>query len=248
MGNASWIAPEVRTHSFVLAAKYRAAAKFTSLALVILFLQAAALMAQTGGGATLVGTVKDSSGAVVAGAKVKVVNTETLFVTETTTLTDGGYYVPYLIPGNYRITVNASGFKEFVRDGITLRSAEVPRVDIDLAVGSMAESVTVSAAASLLNTENVVSSYVLPEQVLKEVPGVMKRTVYLMQYMPGIVAVWGQAQFHIAGQSMNDIGASLDGVNAKSPYTGAVNNVDGVIQGSVEAMEEVKVLTTGVSA
>jgi hypothetical protein len=58
-------------------------------------------------------------------------------------------------------------------------------VDIELQLGSVNESVTVSAAASLLNTENVVSSYVLPEQVLKEVPGVMKRTVYLMQYMPG---------------------------------------------------------------
>jgi Carboxypeptidase regulatory-like domain len=88
---------------------------FTFLALAILVLQAAALMAQTRGGATLVGTVKDSSGAVVAGAKIKVVNMETSFVTETSALTDGGYYVPYLIPGNYRITVSASGFKEFVR-------------------------------------------------------------------------------------------------------------------------------------
>ncbi len=218
------------------------------LFITLLLLQAGAIWAQTGGGATLVGTVKDSSGAVVAGAKVTVTNTDTAFVTETTTLTDGGYYVPYLIPGPYKITVSASGFKEFVRDGLTLRSAEVPRVDIVLEVGSVSDSVTVSAAASLLNTENVVSSYVLPANVLADVPGVMKRTVYVMQYMPGIVAVWGQAQFHIAGQAMNDIGASLDGVNAKSPYTGAVNNVDGVIQGSTEAMEEVKVLTTGVSA
>jgi hypothetical protein len=173
---------------------------------------------------------------------------ETSFVTETTALTDGSYYVPYLIPGNYRITVSASGFKEFVREGLNLRSAEVPRVDIILELGSISESVTVSAAASLLNTENVASAYVLPAEVLKEVPGVMKRTIYLMQYMPGVIAVQGQAGFHIAGQATNDIGASLDGITAKSPYTGAVNNVDGVIQGSTEAMEEVKVLTTGVSA
>ena len=144
--------------------------------------------------------------------------------------------------------MNAAGFKEFVREGLTLRSAEVPRVDIELQIGSISENVTVSAAASLLNTENVVSSYVLPAEVLKEVPGVMKRTIYLMQYMPGVIAVQGQAGFHVAGQATNDIGASLDGVNAKSPYSGAVNNVDGVIQGSTEAMEEVKVLTTGASA
>jgi hypothetical protein len=223
-------------------------ARQITFGVLLLISYVGAIIAQTGGGATLVGTVKDSSGAVVAGAKVKVVNTETSFFTETTTLTDGGYYVPYLIPGNYRVTVNASGFKEFVRDGLNLRSAEVPRVDILLEVGSVNDSVTVSAAASLLNTENVVSSYVLPAQVLTEVPGLMKRTVYVMQYMPGVIAVQGQAGFHIAGQAQNDIGASLDGVTAKSPYTGVVNQVDGVVQGSTDAMEEVKVLTTGVSA
>jgi len=84
--------------------------------------------------------------------------------------------------------------------------------------------------------------------VLTETPGVMKRTLYLMQYMPGVVAVLGQAGFHIMGQAQNDIGASLDGIASKSPYTGTVNQVDGVVQGSTDAMEEVKVLTTGVSA
>jgi hypothetical protein len=209
---------------------------------------AAAVMAQTGGGATLVGTVKDATGAVVAGAKLTVVNTATGFVTETSTTADGGYNVPYLVPGNYRVTVNAPSFKESVREGLTLRSAEVPRVDIVLEVGAVTESVTVSGSAPLLNTENVMSSYVLASDVLEEVPGVMKRTVYLMQYMPGVVAVMSQAGFHIAGQAQNDIGFSLDGINAKTPYNGTVNQTDGVVQGSTDAMEEVKVLTTGVSA
>ena len=207
-----------------------------------------AAVAQTGGGATLVGTVKDGSGSVVMRAKVTVVNRGTSFVTETFTAADGGYYVPYLIPGDYRITVSAAGFKEFVREGLTLRSAEIPRIDIVLELGAVSESVTVSGSASLLNTENVVSSYVLPAEVLKDVPGVMKRTVYLMQYMPGVIAVQSQAGDHIVGQAQNDIGATLDGITAKSPYTGVVNQVDGVVQGSTDAMEEVKVLTTGVSA
>ena len=208
----------------------------------------AAMMAQTGGGATLVGTVKDSTGSVVGQAKVTVINTATNFITETSTAADGSYYVPYLTPGDYRVKVSAAGFKEFVREGLTMRSAEVPRVDIILELGAVTESVTVNASASLVNTENVVSAYVIPATVLTETPGVMKRTLYLMQYMPGIVAVLGQAGFHIMGQAQNDIGASLDGIASKSPYTGAVNQVDGVVQGSTDAMEEVKVLTTGVSA
>src|SRR4029077_18628945 len=132
--------------------------------------------------------------------------------------------------------------------GLAMRSAEVPRVDIVMEVGSMNETVTVSAAASLLNTENVVSAYVVPAEQLKEQSGVMKRTVYVLQYMPGVIGVLGQAGFHIAGQAQNDIGASLDGIMYKSPYTGVVNQVDGVVQGSMDSMEEVKVLTTGVSA
>src|ERR1043166_4711020 len=93
-------------------------------AALMLLVVAAALIAQTGGSATLVGTVKDSSGSVVAGAKITVVNTATSFVTATETAADGGYYVPYLTPGDYRMTVNAAGFKESVREGLTLRSAE----------------------------------------------------------------------------------------------------------------------------
>src|SRR5207249_278103 len=89
-----------------------------------LMVAAATGMAQTGGGATLVGTVKDATGATVGGAKVTVVNTATSFLTETTTSAEGAYYVPYLTPGDYRVKVSAAGFKEFVREGITLRSRQ----------------------------------------------------------------------------------------------------------------------------
>jgi len=217
-------------------------------AATVLFLWAVSAVAQTGGGATLVGTVTDPAGSVVSGAKITVVNTATAFITENTTSEDGAYYVPFLAPGVYRIKVTAPGFKEFVRDGITMRSAEVPRIDIAMEIGSVTDSVTVTGEASLLNTENVMSSYVIGSKALVETPGVMKRTVYLLQYMPGVVGVLGQAGFHIQGQAQNDIGFSMDGVSAKSPYTGTVNQVDGVIQGSTDAMEEVKVLTTGTSA
>lgn len=59
----------------------------------------APLFAQTGGGSTLVGTIRDSTGAVVSGAKVSVVNTATAFLTENVTSSEGAYYVPYLAPG-----------------------------------------------------------------------------------------------------------------------------------------------------
>ena len=118
-----------------LASKCRPAMNSALSGIVTLMVATGTVMAQTGGGATLVGTVRDVTGATVGGAKVTVVNTATSFVAETTTSAEGAYYVPYLTPGDYRVKVSSAGFKEFVREGITLRSAEVPRVDITLELG-----------------------------------------------------------------------------------------------------------------
>src|SRR5262249_30017059 len=104
--------------------------------------------------ATLVGAVRDSTGAVVPNAKGTVVNTETSFLSETTTSADGSYYVPYLNPGSYRITLEAAGFKRAVHDGVIVRSGETPRVDVTLEVGSVTEAVEVSAQSPLLATES----------------------------------------------------------------------------------------------
>ena len=101
----------------------------------MLFLATGAVLAQTGGGATLVGNVTDQTGAAVAGAKLTVVNIATASTTEFATSSEGTYYVPYLAPGEYRIRLTAPGFKEYVRDRITLRSSEVPRIDIVMEVG-----------------------------------------------------------------------------------------------------------------
>ncbi len=249
MGKGLWTMRKRITRFFSRTGEYRSAIGLRLLAVVAMMVTAAfAAMAQTGGGATLVGTVKDSTGAIVAGAKVRVVNTATNYVSETQTNAEGGYYVPYLVPGTFRMTVDAAGFKGYVREGLTLMAMETPRVDVVLEVGSQTDSVTVSGSAPLLDTEDAVSAYVLPSDVITQVSGLMKRAVYLMEYMPGIIDVQSQAGYHIDGQAQNSMGFSLDGINSKTPYNGTVNQVDGVVQASTDAMEEVKVLTAGVSA
>jgi hypothetical protein len=65
----------------------------------------------------------------------------------------GLYRVPYLNPGSYQITFEASGFRRLVRSGIELRAAETPRIDVVLEIGQVVESVEVSARAALLETE-----------------------------------------------------------------------------------------------
>ena len=92
-----------------------------------LFLSVAIAFAQTTGTAILVGTVTDNTGAVVPGASVKIVNTETQFVYNGLTSPEGAYYVPNLIPGTYRLTIEATGFKRYIREGVILRTSEQPR-------------------------------------------------------------------------------------------------------------------------
>ena len=88
--------------------------------------------AQTTGTATIVGTVTDSTGAVVPGAKVTARNVERSFVYEGVTNETGAYYIPNLTSGSYQLTVEASGFKTYQRGGVVLRINEQPRIDIAL--------------------------------------------------------------------------------------------------------------------
>src|SRR5256885_2020652 len=110
------------------------------IVLSTLALLAAPAFAQTTGAATIVGNVMDSSGAVIPAAKVTVVNTETNFHFDGLSNQDGYYFVPYLRPGIYNVTIEAAGFKRYVREGIELRTNDAPRIDARLEVGTRAEA------------------------------------------------------------------------------------------------------------
>lgn len=89
--------------------------------LVSLVLLASAAHAQSTGAATVVGTVTDSSGAIIAGAKVTARNLGNQFVSAGETNSSGSYYIPNLASGNYEIAVEAQGFKRYVQGGLILR-------------------------------------------------------------------------------------------------------------------------------
>src|ERR1700726_1506323 len=84
--------------------------------------------AQTISTSTLVGTARDATGAVVPGAKIKVVNVDTQFASETISSAEGSYTVLYLSPGNYRLTVEKPGFKTYTQEGIYIHTDETPRI------------------------------------------------------------------------------------------------------------------------
>src|SRR5437870_7447940 len=105
-------------------------------------------------GASIQGTVVDSSGGAVAGATVTVTNQDTGAIKTTVTGDTGFYRVSALVPGKYTITVEAAGFKKELTNGVFVSAEELTGHDIVLQPGAVSESVTVSGDAITLNSEN----------------------------------------------------------------------------------------------
>jgi len=200
---------------------------------------------QTTGTATIAGAVTDPSGAVVAGAKVTVVNVNTSFVYNSVTTAEGTYYIPNLNPGTYRLTIEAAGFRSHVRDGVLLRTEERPRIDVQLEVGTVSESVQVTGAPPLLETETSASGQVLDGATIVKIPVLQKAFYRIYLYMPGMNVINGQ---HAVGQRQRSLGYTLDGVNAKEPVGGNPNSLDTVITSTLDMIQEFKLWTTGLPA
>src|SRR5947208_7925612 len=90
---------------------------------------------------TISGHVLDSSGGAVPNVKVQVTNTATNETTTATSDSAGAYSIPLLRPGEYKLNATASGFKQFIRDRVTLEAAKVAGIDINLEVGNVTETV-----------------------------------------------------------------------------------------------------------
>jgi hypothetical protein len=125
--------------------------RLTALLLCVLSL-VGVLSAQTGNG-TITGVVTDPTGAVVANAPIEVKNPETGVVFRAVSTDTGNYTIPQVPVGRYELSATVQGFKKVNRQNLTITSAQTLRVDIALEVGSNAETVTVSAESTLLQTE-----------------------------------------------------------------------------------------------
>jgi len=193
----------------------------------------------------MVGAVTDSTGAVVPGAKITVTNAGAGFVFASVSTTEGTWYIPNLNPGSYQLRIEAQGFKTYVQNGITLRTAEQPRIDVSLEVGSVTESVQVDGTPPLLETETATSGQVLEGQTIVKMPVLQKAFYRIYLYMPGMNVVNGQ---HAIGQRQRALGFTIDGVNAKEPVLGNPNNFDTVMTTSLDMIQEFKMYTTGLPA
>src|SRR5437773_2324292 len=119
---------------------------------------------------TITGTVSDAAGAVVANAPIQGKNVDTGVAYSAATSSTGNYTLVQLPAGTYELSVAVPGFKKYTRSGLTVQVAQTIRIDVSLEVGSAAESVTVTAEASLLKTESGELSHNVNVRQLDELP------------------------------------------------------------------------------
>jgi hypothetical protein len=131
---------------------------------------AANLSAQTTGAGTITGTITDPSGAVVPAAAVAVKNTATQAERALTTNEAGIYVAQFLQPGAYEITVSKAGFNKTARTGLTLQVGQSLTVNFTLAVESSTETMTVDAAAAIVDTEKTEMSQVVSQTQKENLP------------------------------------------------------------------------------
>ena len=138
--------------------------------------------------AQITGTITDPSGGVVASAKVAAINDATGIRYAAQSNQSGIYTVPLLPPGQYRIQVDAAGFKKLERPGIQLTVAQIAQIDLALQLGASSQSVTVSDTAPLLDvSSNAIGGVVNPEQV-QDLPMLGRNSNALMTLVPGVRA------------------------------------------------------------
>ena len=139
-----------------------------STVVLIVFVAASTAWAQAT--AQLSGRVTDDSGGVLPGVTVTVTQTDTGFTRTTVTDDSGGYVLPNLPLGPYRLEAMLAGFRTFAQTGIVLQVGATPAINVTLGLGELAETVTVEAAAPLVDTQSAGISEVVERERIIELP------------------------------------------------------------------------------
>jgi hypothetical protein len=206
--------------------------------------------------ASISGIVKDSSGAVVAGAAITVIDLQRNGNYTARSNETGFYLVQELIPGTYRVAAELSGFRAFVLDNFPLATQQKATVNITLEIGSVSEQVLVTATSQMIEASNATLSSVVENKKIVDLP-LNSRSIYtLTKLVPGVTpsvpnsdseGMTGAHRYAINGGRESTTDFLLDGVT-----TLVQSNQSGVYlaaaQPSVEGIQEFRIQTNAFSA
>jgi hypothetical protein len=227
--------------------------------LIVLALLCSALAYGQADTATIVGTVRDSSGAVIVGGTITVTDTDTGTKTVTRTDSTGNYVVTPLRIGNYTVAVEAPGFKTETHSGIVLQVQDRLRVDFTMQVGAVSDAVNVQESVPVIQTESSSLGDVVASQQITDMPLNGRDYTQLATLTTGVVKITengggingatsatnGNAggAFAVNGTRGNLNNFMLDGIDNNSN-----DNAGNILSTNVDAIQEFKVQTSGYSA
>lgn len=212
----------------------------------VFLLATASLFAQVQG-ARVEGVVQDSSGAVIPGAKLQIVNTRTQVQQEVQTDAQGYYIFPLLQPGFYNLTVEAGGFKKATLTNIELNVGMTIRQDVPLEVGAVVDSIVVeSSSIRVQTTEGTIQRSVTLRDI-DTLPQLARNPIVLATYQPGVQINPGDNSFsRVNGLRQGSNNNTLDGIDVNDsvlPRLGlAMNAVN------TDSVEEFRIITNGAKA
>jgi len=205
----------------------------------------------------VIGTVTDTTGAVIPGAKVTLTNLGTKVAAATTTNGTGDYTFNLLIPGQYTVTIEAKGFKKLLIPGFALAAGDRLRENANMQLGNMEETVQVTTSAPLLQTDSSTVQSTVTERSVQDLPLNGRNFINLVTAQPGVNA--GSPTAISSGQRPNDRAANSTVSANGQPDMYNNEMIDGMdnnvraqglmgISPSVDAIAEVQVQTNNVSA
>jgi len=209
-----------------------------------------ALLAQVDTGA-IAGTVRDSTGAVVQAAKVKVVETDTGIVLSLVTNADGFYAAPALHIGKYNISASAAGFATQTKTDVELRVQDHLDVDFNLSPGQMSTVVTVESQVSPLQTEDSSIGQVVDDETMQNLPLNGRNYIQLATLAAGTSPSRRGAErdtFIANGAREVQNTYLLDGIDNKNKIVGFDSSAAQAIEPVLDGVQEFKVETSTFSA
>ncbi len=227
----------------------------TALLSICLTLLAVPAMSQSFYG-SLISVVQDDQGGVIPGATVMLTNTATSERREGVSGSDGEYRFLNLVPGTYRLEVELTGFQRYVRDAIEVNVQSAPRIEVNLQLGSLSETVLVSGEAPVLQTENASIGIVMESSRIRQLSLNGGNVLNLITLAPSVVPqggsegsltgknVFAAGNYQIGGGTANQSASYFDGVTVQDSAYGNIV----VLTPSPEAVAEFRVQTNNSSA
>ncbi len=213
-------------------------------------------------GATLSGLVTDEQGGPVASATISIKNTGTGVVREVSTNPDGIYSAPNLLPGNYEMTVTATGFQTLTQKGVTLTVGGQQALNIIMKVGSLSQTVEVNAAIPDIQTTTSTVSSTVSSTTMRELPLNGRDWTSLATLEPGVSSIPNQVgtgfsankgnrgfgnQLSNDGHRANENTYRVNGVSINDYSNGSPGGASGLNLG-VDGIQEFSVLTSNYTA